>query len=160
MLLVVYGTLREGEALASVLEFVRRKSTIEIITLPIELYVVGQCPGAKFPAPKKKGMLEPREATVELWDIPISKKEEGMLLDFLDKVEGVDSHLYNRVTTVTPKGIAWIYLYGPGVHGCYRVYDWKEFQALSDAEKKKATNSMRRSSGYVITSTKHTSYNK
>ena len=156
MLLVVYGTLREGEALSSLLNHLRHRSVIEIIDIPLELYVVGECPGAKLPGLIRKGEPIRKMATVELWDINISKKQEDQELVYLDLVERVKEQLYQRSVISTPKGKAWVYTYVPGTIGCTRIYDWKEYQALADETKFSSMESMIKNSGFVITSTKHT----
>jgi len=152
MLLVVYGTLREGEALSSLLDFVRSRSEIEITTVPIELYVVGQCPGARLPDPKTHAkMVEPgtniQWVTVELWDMHISKKEEKYILNYLDEVEGVSQGLYLRREVATKKGKAWIYVYTRTIGGCPRIYDWKEWQSRPFEERSKAFEKIVKATG-------------
>jgi gamma-glutamylcyclotransferase (GGCT)/AIG2-like uncharacterized protein YtfP len=159
MLLVVYGTLREGEALSSMLAFVRPKSKVEIITLPIEMYVVGGCPGVKIPDPKTQAKMTKKNSgirlvTAELWDINMGKRQEAYILTYLDRVEGVDQGLYARRHIDTPKGKAWIYNFGPAVKGCLRIYDWKEWQATPKEEKAKALAELMKSNGMIISAGK------
>jgi len=156
MLLVVYGTLREGESLDTLLAFVRPKSKIELIQLPIEMYVVGGCPGVKIPDAKiqakmlKKGSGI-RLVTAELWDINLGKRQENYILAFLDQVEGVDQGLYVRRHVDTPKGRAWIYAFSHQIKGCPRIYDWKEWQGKSLEEKTQALAEVMKANGMIIT---------
>lgn len=126
MRLVVYGTLREGEAFSYALPKVGRH---EIVELPgIKLYVVGDCPGAKLSTKRDK-------AIVELWEFDLTKKEEERLLHQFDLMEGVYLGLYERNYIGTPKGKALIYTVCGDVKGWPQIKDWKKWQKKSRNEK-------------------------
>jgi len=118
MKLVVYGTLRIGEALSHYLP--KRKAKIELITLSgVALYNLGGCPGIKLASKEN-------ETVVELWDFALNKFQEEMLLIKLDIIEGVAFGLYERQEIDTPRGKAWIYTYCGCTKGLKKIKDWKK----------------------------------
>ena len=127
MRLVVYGTLRKGEELSYVMPKNGKCETLELSGL--QLYVVGDCPGAKLSPGKDK-------AIVELWEFALTKRHEKRLLHHLDLIEGVHSGLYERNSIDTPKGKAIIYTFCGNVEGYPRIKDWKEWQKGNRKNKK------------------------
>lgn len=125
MRLIVYGTLRQGEALSYVLPKGGRFETVEISGL--RLYVLGACPGAKLGDKEDK-------AIVDIWEFNDNKEVEARLLHMLDRIEGVSSGLYKRSYIDTPRGTAVVYTVCGSVDGCLRIKDWKEWQKKSTAE--------------------------
>lgn len=129
MRLVVYGTLRQGEALSRYLP--KHRGVYEIIELSgLRLYVLGACPGAKLDTKRDK-------AVVELWEFDLTREEKARFLRFLDKVEGVATGLYERSYINTPKGKALIYTVCGNIRGYTRIKDWKEWQKKSWWERKR-----------------------
>jgi len=124
--LVVYGTLRQGEALSYALPGVGEYETIELSGL--QLYVLGSCPGAKLGNVKDK-------AVVDIWELDCSKKVEARILRQLDFMEGVDCGLYERSCINTPKGRAMVYTVCEDMSGYPRIKDWKEWQKKSSRER-------------------------
>jgi len=119
MRLVVYGTLRKGEALSYTLPKGGRCKTIELSGL--KLYALGECPGAKLGTKEDK-------AVVELWEFDLTAAEEKRLLHNLDLIEGVYLGLYERNYIDTPKGKALIYTICGSVKGYPRIKDWRKWQ--------------------------------
>lgn len=126
MRLVVYGTLRQGEALSRHLPLRRGKyKTIELSGL--QLYVLGACPGAKLGTKRDK-------AIVELWEFDLTKKEEAKFLQSLDRMEGVSAGMYERSYIDTPKGEALVYTVCGNMRGYLQIKDWKKWQKESRKE--------------------------
>ncbi len=124
MLLVVYGTLRKGEALSEYMEFcaLKYEHTVETIELKgIAIYILGDVPGAKIDSKSS--------AVVELWELVGEEKSLGYTLDMLDQIEGVPQGLYKRSYVYTSRGEALIYTYCGSVKGTKRIKDWKEWVA-------------------------------
>jgi gamma-glutamylcyclotransferase (GGCT)/AIG2-like uncharacterized protein YtfP len=119
MRLIVYGTLRKGEALSYALPKSGKCETLELSGL--QLYVVGECPGAKLGTREDK-------AIVELWEFNFTKRTEKKLLHRFDLMEGVHSGLYERNYIDTPRGKSLIYTICGNVKGCPQIKDWKEWQ--------------------------------
>ena len=133
MLLATYGTFREGGALSHYLDYLRNHGTTEVIELPeIKLFVLGMAPGAKI-----TGNPNDR-AVVELIESVITERNEFIVLEMLDQVEGVARGMYERNTVNTPKGEAIIYTKCGDMDGCVEITDWMEWQKSSDLEKAKA----------------------
>lgn len=133
MRLVVYGTLRQGEHLSWIISWALSKhpgkfETIELSGL--QLYVVGDCPGAKLGSQSHK-------AIVEVWELNLPKTREISLLRMLDQMEGVGQGLYKRSYIDTPKGRALIYTICEDMEGYPQIKDWKEWQKKSEIEKTK-----------------------
>ena len=131
MRLVVYGTLRKGESLSWIFAWASaqhpgKSKTIEISGL--QIYVVGDCPGAKLGSKSDK-------AVVELWELNLSKARELSLLRMLDQMEGVDIGLYKRSYINTPKGSALVYTICGDVTGYPRIKDWKKWKKKNEKER-------------------------
>jgi len=125
MKLVVYGTLRKGEALSNVLP---KNKKCEIIELPgVQLYHLGGCPGAKLCSRENKSV-------VELCEFDLTKKDETKLLKKLDLIEGVYIGLYERNSINTPKGEATIYTIRGNVERFPKIKDWKNRQKKNKNE--------------------------
>ena len=123
MLLVTYGTFREGEDLSYYLEYLREKGITETIELTgIKLFVLGMAPGAKI-------TNDPNDkAIVELIDANVTEDQAVAVLDMLDQIEGVAHGIYKRDSVDTPKGKAIIYTKCGNIDGCAEITDWKEWQ--------------------------------
>ena len=132
MRLIVYGTLRKGEALAYIMPTNRKCEILELCGL--QLYVVGDCPGAKLSSKKNK-------AIVELCEFDLTRKSERRLLHNLDIMEGVDLGLYERSYIDTPKGEALVYTICGSIKGCPEIKDWKEWQNSNKNKKINISNS-------------------
>lgn len=139
MLLAVYGTFRQGEALSDYLEYLRMHGATEIIELTgVKLFVLGMAPGAKITSdPNDK-------AVVELIDIDVDEGRKVSILEMLDQIEGVAQGLYERSLIDTYKGKAVIYTKCGSMDRCVEITDWMEWQKKSAKEKymamKKAGN--------------------
>jgi gamma-glutamylcyclotransferase (GGCT)/AIG2-like uncharacterized protein YtfP len=125
MRLIVYGTLRQGEALSRFLPRDGKREVMEISGL--QLYVVGECPGAKLDTEGK--------ITAELWELDLNKRKEKLLLYKLDLLEDVSEGLYKRNYIDISKGRTLVYTICGSVKGCPRIKDWKEWQKKSNEEK-------------------------
>lgn len=142
MRLVVYGTLRRGEALSQYLP--KHRGTYEVIELSgLQLYVLGSCPGAKLSTGGDK-------VTVELWEFIFTKEEEKAFLQFLDRVEGVSAGLYKRSYTNTPKGMALIYTVCGNVRRYPRIKNWIRWQRKSQQERYRILKEARVKTYYTI----------
>lgn len=133
MKLIVYGTLRKGEPLSWVFSWALvqhsgKSETIEISGL--QIYILGDCPGAKLGSKSDK-------AVVELWELDLPKDRELTLLEMLDQIEGVHYGLYKRSYIDTPKGKALVYTYCGNIKQCPQIRDWKTWQKKSRKEKAK-----------------------
>lgn len=131
MRLVVYGTLRQGESLSWIISWALTKHSGNFETMELsglQLYVVGDCPGARLGSQSHK-------AIVEIWELNLPKARQISLLRMLDQMEGVDIGLYKRSYINTPKGKALIYTICEDVSGCPRIKDWKEWQKKSRRER-------------------------
>lgn len=131
MKLVAYGSLRKGESLSwifswATVDYLGKSETIEISGL--QLYVLGDCPGAKLGSKGDK-------AIVELWDLDLPKDRKLTLLSMLDQIEGVHQGLYKRSYIDTPNGEALVYTYCGSVKRCPQIKDWKAWQKKSRKEK-------------------------
>jgi len=132
MRLIVYGTLRKGEALAYIMPTNGKCEILELCGL--QLYVVGDCPGAKLSSKKNK-------AIVELCEFDLTRKSERRLLHNLDIMEGVDLGLYERSYIDTPKGKALVYTICGSIKGYPEIKDWKEWQNSNKNKKINIPNS-------------------
>lgn len=134
MLLVVYGTLREGEALSPYLDEFRKKGDTVTIRLPgVKMFVLGDFPGAKV-------TNNPNDQIIaELMDVQLDINSENKLLNMLDMLEGVHTGLFKRYLIDTYKGPALIYITEMNTEGALEITDWiEDWSNKTDKEKAEA----------------------
>ena len=139
MKILVYGTLRQGQCRANVVDKLRQVGTSGLIGIEgLKMFDLGSFPGVVVTD-------NPKDVIVaELIDGDLPAIEEKALERELDYIEGVrqdkngnDVGLYKKVMWPTLKGTALIYIFnGPIIRNHKAVTDWVQY--CKEKEKKMA----------------------